>query len=89
VIIGSENESREDDENFGGNNIEKRNGEGNHMGSSKQARIKRKATQDEEPVNATKSKKKKLNGSEGHPVATQSTKKAPKKSVPRKENKNL
>ena len=73
-VIGYENEYKEDKE-LGGNNVEGRNREGSCMSSAKQTGTKRKASQDDEPAPTATRAKKKSNGSEGHPAATQSTKK--------------
>ena len=72
-VIGYENEYKEDKE-LGGNVVEGRNGEGSCMSSAKQTGTKAKASQDDEPAPTATGAKKKSNGSEGHPVATQSTK---------------
>ena len=72
-VIGYENEYKEDKE-LGGNVVEGRNGEGSCMSSAKQTGTKGKASQDDEPAPTATGAKKKSNGSEGHPVATQSTK---------------
>ena len=53
-----------------GINIKRGNGDGNCISSAKKARTKRKVSKDDKPVIATITKRKKLNGSGGHPVAT-------------------
>ena len=67
------------EEEVGGINIKRGNGDGNCISSAKKAGTKRKASEDNEPAIATIVKRKKLNGSGGHPVATQSKRKYSKK----------
>ena len=62
-----------------GINIKRGNGDGNRISSAKKARTKRKVSEDDKPAIATIVKRKELNGSGGHPVATQSKRKYSKK----------
>ena len=59
----------EDEGGYSRKKIKGGNGEGSRIASAKQAGTKRKVTQDDEPATATRMKRKKLNGSEAHPVA--------------------
>lgn len=76
-INGGGDGYEDDEEEFARNDDEGRNGEGSC--SAKQPRTKRRLTQDDEPATSTGSKRKKMDGSGGHQVPTQSTKKAPPK----------
>ena len=67
------------EEEVGGINVKRGNGNGNCIGSAKKAGTKRKVSKDNESVIATIVKRKKLNGSWGHPVATQLKRKYSKK----------
>ena len=61
-MSNSENSFENDDEELGGIDIKRWNGEGSHMGGAKQAGMKRKVSQDDEPATATIAKRNKLNG---------------------------
>ena len=67
------------EEEVGGINVKRGNGDGNCISSAKKARKKRKVSKDDEPAIATIMKRKKSNGSGGHLVATQSKRKYSKK----------